>query len=53
MPLKNPQDRSGYLKRVSRSDRDEKSAKANIQGVEIHLIKLNINGKMPTAPKGG
>ena len=32
------------------SDMDEKPAKANIQGVEIHLVKINNNRQKPTVP---
>ena len=45
-----PQDRSGSLKRVSISDMDENTEKSNIQGVEIHLVKLNNKGHIPTVP---
>ena len=38
---------------MSRSDTDENTAKENIQGVEIHLVKLNNKGQMQTAPEGG
>ena len=33
-----------------RPDTAEKTEKANIQGVEIHLVKINNIGQKPTVP---
>ena len=41
---KEPQDRSGSIDWLFRSDMAEKKAKANIQDVEIHLVKIDDNG---------
>ena len=43
-PLKEPQDQSGSLELLSRSGTAENTTKANIQGVEIHLVKINKKG---------
>ena len=51
-PLEDPQDQSGSLMQVSGSDTAEKIEKWNMEGVEIHLVKLNINGKIQTTPEG-
>ena len=51
---KDPQERSGSIKIMSRSDTSERPYQANIQGFVIHLVKLKkINGHMPAAPEGG
>ena len=51
---KDPQERSGALKRLSISDTSEKKAQENIQGVGIQLAKQNkYNGSMPAVPEGG
>ena len=44
---KYPQERSRYLKRLSRLDTTEEPAQANIQGIEINLVKKN-SGQDPT-----
>ena len=38
---RDPQERSGALERMSRSDMDEKPVQENIQGVGIYLVKKN------------
>ena len=35
---------------MSRLNTDENPEKLNIKGVEIHLVKINNNGKKPTVP---
>ena len=47
---KDPQEQSVPLKRLSGSDTAENPAEANIQGVEIHLVKQKNNGQKPTVP---
>ena len=38
---RDPQERNGSIKRISGLDTYEKPAQANIQGVGIHLVKIN------------
>ena len=48
-----PQDQSGSLKQVSRLDTAGNPEKSNIQGVDIHLVKIKSKGQIPNAPEGG
>ena len=51
---KDPQERSGDLKRLPRSYMAENPAPTNIEGVGIHLVKLKEpNGQITDAPDGG
>ena len=50
---KDPQEQSGAFKSLYRSHTAEKLAQEIIQGVVIHLVKKQPNGKLPAKPEGG